>query len=151
MSWWKDLFENHRGAQDWDAPRQEDETVAEMQALFQAARDDAPAPDEKLWEKLRPQLAAHEGQTNNAFSFTTALASTGPRFAVAALGVLLLVASLFWSQGAERRMRALERQTELALYTDRNPLNPIMMIGSELEAQTGQELLQYVAYGSPER
>ena len=151
MSWWKDLFENHRGAQDWDAPRQEDETVAEIQALFQAARDDAPAPDEKLWEKLRPQLAAHEGQTNNAFSFTTALAATGPRFAVAALGVLLLVASLFWSQGAERRMRTLEPQANLVVNYDRNPLNPLVMIGNGLEAQTGQELLQYVVYGSSER
>ena len=151
MNWWKNLFEGHKNTRSWDAHRPEDETVTELQSLFQAARDDAPAPDEKLWEKLRPRLAAHERQTLQPLSFITALASTGPRLAVAALGVLLLVAGLFWSQGAERRMRALERQTELALYTDRNPLNPIMMIGNGLEAQTGQELLQYVAYGSPER
>ena len=151
MNWWKNLFEGHKNTRNWDAHRPEDETVAELQSLFQAARDDAPAPDEKLWEKLRPRLAAHERQTLQPLSFITALASTGPRFAAAALGVLLLAAGLFWSQGAERRMRALERQTELALYTDRNPLNPIMMIGNGLEAQTGQELLQYVAYGSPER
>ena len=31
---------------------------------------------------------------------------------------------------------------------DRNPLNPILMIGNGLEAQSGQELLQYVVYGS---
>ena len=151
MSWWKDLFESHQNAQSWDAPRQEDETVAELRALFQAARDDAPAPDEKLWEKLRPQLSAHEGQAHSAFSFTTALAATGPRFAVAALGVLLIVASLFWSQGAERQMRILETQANLAINYDRNPLNPILMIGNGLEAQTGRELLQYVAYGSQER
>ena len=151
MSWWKDLFESHQNAQSWDAPRPENETVTEIQALFQAAREDAPAPDEKLWEKLRPQLSGHEGQAHSAFSFTTALAATGPRFAVAALGVLLIVASLFWSQGAERRMRILETQANLAVNYDRNPLNPILMIGNGLEAQTGQELLQYVAYGSQER
>ena len=151
MSWWKNLFEGHKNTRNWDAHRLEDETVAELQSLFQAARDDAPAPDEKLWEKLRPRLAAHERQTLQPLSFITALATTGPRLAVAALGVLLLVAGLFWSQGAERRMRILETQTNLVVNYDRNPLNPIMMIGNGLEAQTGQELLQYVAYGSPER
>ena len=71
MSWWKDLFEKHQGAEGWDAPRQEDETVTEIQALFQAAREDAPAPDEKLWEKLRPQLSGHETQALTApLSFT---------------------------------------------------------------------------------
>ncbi len=151
MSWWKDLFETHRNAQGWDAPRPENETVTELQALFQAARDDAPTPDEKLWEKLRPQLAAHETGVLRPLSFITTLATTGPRLAVAALGVLLLVASLFWSQGAERQMRVLEPQTNLVVNLDRNPLNPIVMIGNGLEAQTGQDLLQYVAYGSPER
>ena len=151
MSWWKDLFESHQNARNWDAPRPENETVTEIQALFQAAREDAPAPDEKLWEKLRPQLSGHEGQAHSAFSFTTALAATGPRFAVAALGVLLIVASLFWSQGAERQMRTLEPQANLVVNYDRNPLNPILMIGNGLEAQTGQELLQYVVYGSSER
>ena len=61
MRWWENILNRGRSAQDWDAPRQEDETVAELKALFEAARDDAPAPDDKLWEKLRPQLAAHEG------------------------------------------------------------------------------------------
>lgn len=151
MRWWENIFNRNRSAQDWDAHRPEDETVAELKALFEAAREDAPAPDDKLWEKLRPQLAAHEGQAQGAFSFTSALAATGPRFAVAALGVLLLVASLFWSQGVERQARILERQATLALYTDRNPLNPTMMIGDELEAQKGEDLLQFVAYGSQER
>ena len=152
MRWWENIFNRGRSAQDWDAPRQEDETVAELKALFEAARDDAPAPDDKLWEKLRPQLAAHEGQARGAFSFTAALAATGPRFAAAALGVLLIVASLFWGQGVERQARILERETELALYTGRNPLNPtIVMVGSALEAQSGQDLLRYVAYGSQER
>ena len=68
------------------------------------------------------------------------------------LGVLLIVASLFWGQGVERRQaRILEREAVLALYTDRNPLNPIVMIGGELEAQRGEDLLQFVAYGSQER
>ena len=151
MRWWENVFNRNRSAQDWDAHRPEDETVAELKALFEAAREDAPAPDDKLWEKLRPQLAAHEGQAQGAFSFTSALAATGPRFAAAALGVLLLVASLFWSQGVERQARILERQATLALYTDRNPLNPTMMIGDELEAQKGEDLLQFVAYGSQER
>ncbi len=152
MRWWENISNRGRSAQDWDAPRQEDETVAELKALFEAARDDAPAPDDKLWEKLRPQLAAHEGQAQGAFSFTTALAATGPRFAVAALGVLLIVASLFWSQGVERQARILERETELALYTGRNPLNPnIVMLDSALEAQRSDDLLRFVAYGSQER
>lgn len=151
MRWWENIFNRNRSAQDWDAHRPEDETVAEFKALFEAAREDAPAPDDKLWEKLRPQLAAHEGRARNGFSFIGALAATGPRFAVAALGVLLLVASLFWSQGVERQARILERQATLALYTDRNPLNPTMMIGDELEAQRGEDLLQFVAYGSQER
>ncbi len=151
MNWWKNLFEGHQNVQSWDAPRQENETVAELQSLFQAAREDAPTPDEKLWEKLRPQLTAHQTEIHHPLSFITALATTGPRLAVGALGVLLLVAGLFWSQGAERRMRVLEPQTNLVVNYDRNPLNPIMMIGNGLEAQTGQELLQYIAYGSPER
>ena len=54
MSWWKNLFESHQNARNWDAPRPENETVTEIQALFQAAREDAPAPDEKLWEKFAP-------------------------------------------------------------------------------------------------
>ena len=152
MRWWENIWGRGRSAEDWDAPRQEDGTVAELQALFEAAREDAPPPDEKLWEKLRPQLAAHEGQVRNGFSFVSALAATGPRFAAAALGVMLLVAGLFWSQGVEKRQaRILERQATLALYTDRNPLNPIVMIGGELEAQRGEDLLQFVAYGTPER
>ena len=151
MRWWENIFNRGRGAEDWDAPRPQDETAAELKALFEDAREDAPAPDEKLWEKLRPQLAAHEAQVNGAFSFVTAVAATGPRFAAAALGVLLLAASLFWGQSVERQARILERQTYLAQHPDRNPLNPIPMIGDELEAKKGEDLLQFVAYGSPER
>ncbi|MDE0332391.1 MAG: hypothetical protein OXL41_11035 [Nitrospinae bacterium] len=152
MRWWDSIFHRGRSAQDWDAPGTEDETVAELKALFEAAREDAPEPDEKLWEKLRPQLAAHEGQARSAFPFMATLAAAGPRFAVAALGVLLIVASLFWTQGVERRARIQERQTELALYTGRNPLNPnIVTFGSALEAQSGHDLLRFVAYSPSER
>ncbi len=152
MRWWENIFNRGQSAQDWDAHRPEDETVEELKALFEAAREDAPEPDEKLWEKLRPRLAAHEAQSNGAFSFTAALAATGPRFAVAALGVLLLVASLFWSRGVERQMRVSRPQPNLVVSYDRNPLNPaIVMVGSVLEAQRGDDLLQFVAYSSPDR
>ena len=151
MRWWENILNRGRSAQEWDAPRQEDETVAELKALFEAAHEDAPEPDDKLWEKLRPQLVAHEAQSGGAFSFVSALAATGPRFAVAALSVLILVASLFWSQSVERQARILERQTYLAQHTDRNPLNPIVMIGDELEARGGDDLLQFVAYSPQER
>ena len=151
MRWWENIFNRDRSAQDWDAHRPEDETVEELKALFEAAREDAPEPDEKLWEKLRPQLAAHEAQSNGAFSFTAALAATGPRFAVAALGVLLLVASLFWSRGVERQMSVSRPQPNLVVSYDRNPLNPTMLISNALEAQTGMELLQYAVHAGPER
>ena len=152
MRWWENILRRHRGAQDWDAHRPEDETAAELKALFEAAREDAPEPDDKLWEKLRPQLAAHEARSGGAFSFVSALAATGPRFAAAALGVLILVASLFWSQSVERQARILERQTYLAQHTDRNPLNPnIVMADSALAAQRGDDLLQFVAYSPSER
>ena len=152
MRWWENIFHRGRSARDWDAPRQEDETVAELKALFEAAREDAPEPDDKLWEKLRPQLAAHEARTGGAFSFISALAATGPRFAAAALGVLILVASLFWSQSVERQARILERETYLAQHTDRNPLNPnIVTVDSALAAQGGDDLLQFVAYSPSER
>ena len=152
MRWWENILDRGRSARDWDAPRSEDETVEELKALFEAAREDAPEPDEKLWEKLRPRLAAHEAQANGAFSFVSALAATGPRFAVAALGVLLLVASLFWSQGVERQMSVSRPQPNLVVSYDRNPLNPaIVMVGSVLEAQRGDDLLQFVAYSSPDR
>lgn len=151
MRWWEHLLDRHRGAQEWDAPRQEDETVAGLKALFEDAREEAPAPDEKLWEKLRPQLVAHEAQARNGFPFIAAVAATGPRFAVAAMVVLLIVASLFWGQNAEQQMRVSRPPANLVVSYDRNPLNPIGMIGDGLEAQTGQELLQYVVYGTPER
>ena len=152
MRWWENILGRGRSARDWDAPRPEDETVEELKALFEAAREDAPEPDDKLWEKLRPRLAAHEAQSNGAFSFVSALAATGPRFAAAALGVLLLVASLFWSQAVERQARTPAPTTNLAVNLDRNPLNPtIVMVGSALEAQSGQDLLRYVAYGSTGR
>ncbi len=151
MRWWENILDRGRSTGDWDAHRPEDETVAELKALFEDAREDAPEPDEKLWEKLRPRLAAHEGRARNGFSFAAALAATGPRFAAAALGVLLIVAGLFLSQSAERQARNLERQTYLAQYTGRNPLNPTMLISNALEAQTGMELLQYAVHAGPER
>lgn len=152
MRWWENILDRGRSAGDWDAHRPEDETVAELKALFEDAREDAPEPDEKLWEKLRPRLAAHEGRANGAFSFTSALAATGPRFAVAALGVLLIVAGLFWGRGAERQMSVSRPQPNLVVSYDRNPLNPaIVMVGSVLEAQRGDDLLQFVAYSSPDR
>ncbi|MCY4383437.1 MAG: hypothetical protein OXE44_09845 [Nitrospinae bacterium] len=152
MRWWDNIFNRGRNAQDWDAHKPDDDTVAELQALFESAREDAPEPDDKLWEKLRPQLAAHEGQqAQGALSFISVVAATGPRFAAAALGILLLAAGLLWNQGVERQARILERQAAVAFYTDRNPLNPIVMIGGELEAQRGEDLLQFVAYGTPER
>ena len=151
MRWWENILHRGRDAREWDAHRSEDETVEELKALFEAAREDAPEPDEKLWEKLRPRLAAHEAQARNGFSLIAALAATGPRFAAAALGVLLLAAGLLWSQGVERQARNLERQAALALYTDRNPLNPTMLISNALEAQTGMELLQYAVHAGPER
>ena len=152
MRWWENILHRDRSAGDWDAHKPQDETAAELKALFEAAREDAPEPDDKLWEKLRPQLAAHEGQANGAFPFMATLAATGPRFAVASLGVLILVASLFWSQSVERQARVLERQTYLAQHTDRNPLNPnIVMVGSALEAQRGDDLLQFVTYSPSER
>ena len=151
MRWWKEALDRRRREREWDAPHPEDETIAELKALFEAAREELLPPDVKPWKELSPQLAAHEGRARNGFSFAAALAATGPRFAAAALGVLLIVAGLFWSQSAERQARNLERQEALALYTDRNPLNPTMLISNALEAQRGDDLLQFVAYNSPER
>ncbi len=149
MYWWKEAFDKRRRARDWDAPRTEDETVTECKSLFEAARENAPAPDEKMWEKLRPQLVAHEAQVQGTFSFVSALATTGPRFAAAVLGVMLIIASLFWSQGVRIQMQTLEPRASLMVSLERNPLNPIMMIGNGLEAETGQDLLQYAIYDSP--
>ncbi len=156
MSWWKDVFDNRRNAGEWDAARPEDEAIAEFRALFEAAREEVPAPDEKLWEKLRPQLAAHEAAPPDLLSFVASLATTGPRLAVAALGVFLLAAGMFWSPGAERRTNI--TNIEVAAWEARNPLNlmvgmenAMQAIGNGLEAQTGQDLLRYVAYDSSER
>ncbi len=153
-AWWKRMLERRRNARGWDAPRQENGTVAGLRSLFEAARDDAPAPDGKLWEKLRPRLAAHdETAVRHSLPFVTTLATTGPRLAVGALGVLLLAAGLFWIQGTERRARVSPLPTNWTPSLDNplNPLNPLQAIGHGLETQTGQELLRYVAYGSPDR
>lgn len=151
MRWWKEALDRRRREREWDAPHPEDETIAELKSLFEAAREELLPPDVKPWKELSPQLAAHEGRARNGFSFTAALAATGPRFAAAALGVLLIVAGFFWSQRAERQARNLDRQAALALYTDRNPLNPSVLISNALEAQTGMELFQYAVHAGPER
>ncbi len=150
MDSWKRILERGQNARDWDAPRPGNETISALRALFEAARDDAPTPDEKLWERLHPQLAAHEPEDHYPLSFVSTLASTGPRLAMATLGVFLLTASLLWGLGTERRMNLMPPQTNLMVSFE-NPMNPIHAIGNGLETQTGQELLQYIAYDSPDR
>lgn len=153
MEAWRRMRERRRKARGWDAPRQEDETVAGLQSLFEAARDAAPAPDGRLWEKLRRRLAAHEAAARGSLSFVATIATAGPRLAVGALGVLLLATGLFWVQGTERRaqLSALPANWTPSMDNPLNPLNPLQAIGNGLETQTGQELLRYVAYESPER
>ena len=145
MSAWKKAMARRRRARSWDAPRPEGGTVADLKALFGAAREEAPAPDGALWEKLRPRLAAHDARARDPFSFIPALAATAPRLAVAALGILLLAAGLYWSRGAPFAPSPAAQRNPMAVLGD-----PLRMIGGGLEARTGQGLLRHIAYDAPE-
>lgn len=149
MSAWKKAMERRRRARSWDAPGAEGGTVADLKALFDAAREEAPAPDAALWEKLRPRLAAHEARARAPLSLVPALAATAPRLAAAALGILLLAAGLYWSRDAGRGApfapSPAAPRSPMAVLGD-----PLRMIGGGLEARTGQGLLRHIAYDAPE-
>lgn len=149
MRAWKKAGERRRSARNWDAPGRAGERASEVRALFEAAREDAPAPDAALWEKLRPRLAAREARARQPLPFIAALAETGPGLAAAALGILLLAAGLYWSQGVGREAPAPALRRGPAARPG-SPLNPFQMIGGGLEARTGQGLLRHVVYDAPE-
>lgn len=149
MSAWKRAGERRRSTRNWDAPGRADAEVSWVRALFEAAREEAPAPDAALWEKLRPRLAAHAARSRRPLPFISALAETGPGLAAAALGVLLLAAGLYWSQSVGREAPSPAPAARPAVRPG-SSLDPFQMIGGGLEARTGQGLLRHIAYDAPE-
>lgn len=132
---WREWRESLRRAREWDSAP--DPEIRRLQSLFAAARPgEDPQADARLWRRLRARIHGLERERVPALS--GALASFGFRFAGAAALALVLAAGLTWRDGPFGSPQG--AQTASFLET------PDEVLSGPLQARSGDDLLQFIAY-----
>ena len=140
--------------EDWDDPNREASEIASLKGLFHAAAGEDPEAGKRIWRNLRPRLHALEDSPFSPASLWGALAAAGPRFALGAACACLIAAGAFLSlpdarpgDGPRTQVAALAPPAAIA----EAPATPEEYPVQALQANSGDDLLQFIAYGAPPR
>lgn len=159
MSRWSDWRRRMKRAEAWDAPGRGDPEITSLKGLLRSARRVDPEAGKRIWRNLRPRLHALEDSPFSPASLWGALAAAGPRFALGAACACLIAAGAFLSLpalparsapsgGAPRaQVAALAPPPAIA----EAPATPEEYPFQALQASSGDDLLQFIAYGAPPR
>jgi hypothetical protein len=141
-------------AEAWDDPGRDDPGIASLKGLLRSARREDPEAGERIWRNLRPRLHALEDSPFSPASLWGALAAAGPRFALGAAFACLIAAGAFLSrpaalpgEGPRTQVAALAPPPALS----EAPATPEEYPVQALQANSGDDLLQFIAYGAPPR
>jgi len=138
---WREWRESLRRAEAWEGAA--DPEARRLKALLAAARiPDDPRAGARLWRSLRAQIRSID-QEEVAASLNGAMASFGFRFAGAAACALALAIGLAWSQGP-LSSGSPATGTQLASFVEA----PEEALNGPLQARSGDDLLQFIAYAS---
>ncbi len=154
MSRWSDWRRRMKRAEDWEAPRRGDPEITSLKGLLRSARREDPEAGKRIWRNLRPRLHALEDSPFSPASLWGALAATGPRFALGAACACLIAAGAFLSlpatlpgEGPRTQVAALAPPPAIA----EAPATPEEYPVQALQVNSGDDLLQFIAYGAPPR
>ena len=148
MRAWRKWRERLRRANAWEISSRDAE-VERLKALFRAAPEEDPDAGGRIWRGLRPALRRLGGAP--APSFATTIAALGPRFVTASFVGVALAAALFIFQGGPAPAPAAPAP-EPALFAAMSAVErPPASAGDALEAQSGDDLLQFIAYSPANR
>ena len=160
MSRWSDWRRRMKRTEDWDDPgreapgrddpNREASEIASLKGLFHAAAGEDPEAGKRIWRNLRTRLHALEDSPFSPASLWGALAAAGPRFAMGAACACLIAAGAFLSRPAEgprTQVAALAPPPTLS----EAPATPEEYPVQALQASSGDDLLQFIAYGAPPR
>ncbi len=159
MSRWSDWRRRMKRAEGWDGPRRGDPEIASLKGVFlSAAREDQEIGN-RIWRNLRPRLHALEDSPFSPASLWGALAAAGPRFALGAACACLIAAGAFLSLPARPDLPARSGggpKTQVAALAPppaiaEAPATPEEYPVQALQANSGDDLLQFIAYGAPPR
>ncbi|MEE9275384.1 MAG: hypothetical protein V3V62_08770 [bacterium] len=148
MRAWRKWRERLRRADAWEIFSRDAE-VERLKALFRAAPGDDPEAGARIWRGLRPALRRLGGAP--APSFASALAAIGPHFVTASFAGVALAAALFIFRGGPAPAPA-PPAPEPALVAAMSAVErPRAPAGDALEARSGDDLLQFIAYSPANR
>lgn len=147
MSLWERWKKSQASAARWDDPAPGDVRTFYLKRLLRAAPGVRGAPEESaradtlLWQRLRRQLKPLGEMAPAAPPLFTALASMGPRFAVAAAAVLMLSLGLYTLPDEPPPARPAIQVAQATLLESSAPL-----FAEALETRSGDDLLAFIAY-----
>ena len=155
-------------------PIRGDPEIASLKGVFHSAAREDLEIGERIWRNLRPCLHALEDFPLSPASLWGALAAAGPRFALGAACACLIAAGAFLSLPARPDgldLPARSARTARSAHTARSgdvpraqvaalapppaiaeaPATPEEYPVQALQASSGDDLLQFIAYGAPPR
>jgi hypothetical protein len=146
MFGWRDWRESLRRAGGWDEASPADPEVRRLKALFAEAHPpEEPGADERLWRKVRVRIRTLEREARERAEapLSWALAAFGFRFAGAAALALALAVGLTWPEGPFSSSSPALTGVQTASYLEA----PEEVLNGPLQAGSGEDLLQFIAYG----
>ncbi len=150
MRWWKERQQYMKRARWWESPDSTDPEIISLKKMFQAAEEDDPKIGEHVWKRLRPYLQPLEAPGAYASSLWTALASTGPRFALGGALAFTVMASVFLTQPKTSSPIETASLSSLSIFeasAGNSGEDPMEII----QATNGDELLRFITYETPQR
>ena len=151
MRWWKKWQHYMNRANQWDSSDTADPEIVSLKKMFRSVEKDDSDIGDRVWRNIRPYIRPLEEPGAYASSLWTALVSTGPRFALAGAFAFVMMAGVFLTQDNKDtplKVAGLNSLTILSEAPSGNPSEDPMEI---IQANNGDELLQFIAYGSPQR
>jgi len=151
MRWWIKWQHYMNRASQWDSPNAADPEIVSIKEMFRAVEKDGSDVGDRVWQRVRPYLHPLEDPGAYGSSLWTALASAGPRFALAGAFAFVMMAGVFLTQDKNDSPLEMAGLNSLTIFSEAPSGNPSEDPMEIIQANNGGELLQFIAYGSPQR
>lgn len=146
MNWWRERRHYLDRARQWESPNSLDPEIRELKRIFRTtSQHDDKEIGERVWKRMRPYMKPLEAPVTYASSLWSALASTGPRFALGGALAFTIMASLFLTQPQMNSAIETASLGSLSILEGSvgNPGEDPLEI---VQVNNGDELLRFIAY-----